>query len=65
MAQAAHWLFRPMVVAWQKRPGCVRIAVTTHIDGHTGERASDGHLEIRGAGALDVEAPPSAVFADV
>ena len=27
MAQAAHGLFRPMVVAWQKRPGCVRIAV--------------------------------------
>jgi hypothetical protein len=27
MAQAAHGLFRPMVVARQKQPGCVRIAV--------------------------------------
>lgn len=31
MAQAAHGLFRPMVVAWQKRPGCVRIAVTGEV----------------------------------
>lgn len=33
MAQAAHGLFRPMVVAWQKRPGCLRIAVTGEVYG--------------------------------